>query len=226
MFIVTIVSLGLAFMASRAEAGFIADSVTEFSGVQGQDNWFYGYYAGTFAPSSFQQMATFRGGIWYVDPDPPSPFFWTQLNAFGGHPNGVITTTGRDPVEHWAVRRYISEVDGPVYLSGNIADLDGGGGNGIVGRIFVNGAEVYSAAINNGNSGGVDYLVSVDVAVGTVIDFAIDPRASDDRFDNSRFTATVTAVPEPTSFALAASGLIGLTVLGRPRRRGPGRHGG
>ena len=41
-----------------ARAGpIVANSVTEFSGVQGQDNWLYGYYPGGFTPTNFYDGA-------------------------------------------------------------------------------------------------------------------------------------------------------------------------
>jgi hypothetical protein len=50
------------------------------------------------------------------------------------------------------------------------------------------------------------------VTVGTAIDFAIDPRASNDLFDSTRFTAVVSStVPEPSPAVLG--GLMALISL-------------
>jgi hypothetical protein len=190
-----------------ARADIIADSVADFSDVQGQNNWFYGYYAGPFSPVDFQQMTVFQSDTWYVDPGR----FYTQLWGDGGHPSGT-TDGGLTPVEQWAVRRYISEVSGQITLSGNIADENGGGGNGIIGHIFVGSNEIYSATIQNGDGTGVNYSLAVNVTVGTAIDFAIDPRASNDLFDSTRFTAVVSStVPEPSPAVLG--GLMALISL-------------
>ena len=43
-------------ITTASDAAIIADSVQEFSGVQGQDNWAYGYYSDVFNPSGFKEM--------------------------------------------------------------------------------------------------------------------------------------------------------------------------
>lgn len=212
-------------ITNASDAAIIADSVQEFSGIQGQDNWTYGYYSDTFNPSGFQEMGIFNPvsapDVWVVDFDEPSPIYWTLLNSIGGHPNGTSTPAQRDRVEHWAVRRWTSEVNGLITMSGNIADLDPGGGagsNGVAGRIFVGDAEIFSVTINNGDSVGFDYTAIVNVTIGTTIDFVIDPLFSNDSFDSTRFTAQVEVVPVPAAVWLFASGLLGL--VGISRRKG------
>lgn len=210
--------------ALPAQATTLADSVADFSATQGQGGWFYGYYSGTFSPAGFALMPSYTAAdqTWSVDRLPPDPLYYTVLNPLGGHPNGVITSGGREPLEQWAVRRWVSGYTGTVQLSGNIADLNGGGGNGVIGRIFLNGAQVFSAEIANANFNGVDYALLVNVVPGTAIDFAIDPKDANDLFDLTRFQATISvAVPEPATWALWL-GAIGLgwlrTVASRPPR--------
>jgi hypothetical protein len=104
----------------------IADSVNEFSGTQGQNNWFYGFYDGPFTSSDFQLMTEFRtdtptafgSEVWWVD----EGTYWTSLGALGGHPSGQsFSCLGRVPAGHWAVRRWVSEVAGEVTISGTLA---------------------------------------------------------------------------------------------------------
>src|SRR3954463_3355552 len=118
----------------------IADSVAEFSGTQGVSNWFYGYWnkgtdsdgiyadgdfvpfpnaAGPFGPGNF-----WDGAAWsWFNGNPP----FTQLTALGGSPSANNGTPGVP--DHAAVRRYVSEVNGPVTISGTLAHTNTSGGN-------------------------------------------------------------------------------------------------
>ena len=98
-----------------------ADSVAEFSNVQGQNNWFYGYWRkdtdanGVYADSEF---VPFPAGYWngtawdWPAGDPP----YTELGAEGGRPSATNGAAGIPT--HWPIRRYVSEVDGPLTLRG------------------------------------------------------------------------------------------------------------
>lgn len=208
----TTFSLCIAAISTATHASQIADSVADFSGIQGQGGWYYGYYNDPFNQSGFLPMATFSPlslpDTWVVDFDAPAPQYWTLLNALGGHPNGRITTGGRNPVEQWAVRRWVSNTSGMINISGNIADLNPFGGNGIVGHIFLNGTEFYNTPIANGDSIGATYSIAANVVIGSAIDFAIDPKSSDDASDLTRFTVTISAVPEPSTALLLLFGVF------------------
>src|SRR5262245_43771241 len=88
----------------------IADSVSDFSGTQGQGNWFYGYWSrktdgnGTYAADEFVPFPNnyWTGTAWdWSNGDPP----YTQLNSQGGQPSGDEGS----PIQpvHWAIRRYV-----------------------------------------------------------------------------------------------------------------------
>ena len=51
-----------------AKPDIIADSVAEFSGVQGQNNWYYGFYDGDgtnpFSSNDFELLAQYGGGTY------------------------------------------------------------------------------------------------------------------------------------------------------------------
>lgn len=186
----------------------IADSVAEFSGTQGQDNWHYGYYATPNDPSSFIEMTLFdatgsvaHGAHWEESVSQPP---WALLWANGGHPGGFP-----EGDEHWAVRRYVSEVAGNVTISGSLADLESGGVDGVVGRIFVNNSEVHSQAVAP-NATGLTYSFLTNLTVGDFVDFAIDPVAHI-QTDTTQFTGVV-SVPEPSAFVFM--GLVGLAAFG------------
>ena len=134
--------------------------------------------------------------------------FYTSLNSNGGHPNGTITSGGRQAVEHWAVRRWISDVIGQVIVTGNIAKADTvGSGTGISGHIFLDNTEVFTQHIATADGIGVNYSLLLNVTVGTTIDFAIDPFQSNDLNDSTRFTAAgnlqnAASAPLPSSVLL------------------------
>lgn len=100
----------------------IANSVSDFSGVQGQANWFYGYWSRIADDDGFYQDANFipfAANVWNG-----TRWKWrtseaeSEINAQGGLPTGVNLTFGRP--EHWVIRRYISEFDGPLRITGSI----------------------------------------------------------------------------------------------------------
>ena len=163
--------------------GCTADSVADFSPVQGAGNWWYGWYGGPFTPSDFQRM-TFNGTFWEVD----FTRFYTLLNASGGHPNGTLSS--RLPDVHWAVRRWVSPLSGTVTISGVLAKTDRGDGNGVSGRIFHDGTEIFTRHIADNDSAGISWSLDAAVLPGSIIDFAIDPETNT-RFDSTTFTANI-----------------------------------
>jgi hypothetical protein len=211
-------------MKDAAIAGpLVADSLAEFSGTQGLNGWSYGYYDGDaaapYAPDDFELLPLFDGTKWLIEDVPTG--YWTRVSATGGHPHGDITTFG-SPANHWAVRRWTSSRRGLYTLSGVLADdspapnvppiLDPARYNGVIGHIFVDGTEVHTLPINEGDN--VKYSLSLPLDAGSVVDFAIDakPYAPDpdrtaDYTDTTTFTAQI-FVPEPSTIYMA-----GITFL-------------
>lgn len=164
-----------------AAMALLADSVADFSGTQGLKNWHYGYWDkggdadGVYAPSEFVPMP-WNGSGWAVGGNPP----WTQLWNNGGHPN-------KEPQWHYAIRRWVSPVQGLVRLVGYVAD-GGECGDGVDLRIFVDGIEVYTTtAFGNTREFGVN----VTVAVGTRVDFAVGPNTANDWCDGFNFAVRI-----------------------------------
>jgi hypothetical protein len=206
----------------------LANSQTDFSGVQGQNRWRYGYWDrrrdeevtangdGIYHPSEFVQFdaAQFNGAAWDTAPG-VAP--WTEVGAGGGHPAGQGQG---NPEVQWAMRRWTSNVDGLVRIEGLLNNP--GAGDGVVGRIFVDGYEVWSELSDGAN---VPYSIIVPVSYGSKIDFAIDSGFLDlDGSDGTTFTALITSpntpIPEPSSLCLLAVGAIGVHVgVRRARRR-------
>ncbi len=174
----------------------MADSVTGFSETQGANNWSYGYWDRsadsdtTYDPNAdFQHLQHFgndrvnglstrtefsTGPLWYQE----DGRVYTSLWARGGHPNAELELGSYAKVEHWAVRRWTSTVDGLVTIRGHAGKVMPWGrkwNGGCIARISVDGTTVYSAPMNDE---GADYSIDVPVAVGSSVDFLIGPGPS------------------------------------------------
>lgn len=197
---------------SNAASLTLANSVSEFSGTQGQDNWYYGYYNGSFTSDDFQQMTQYDNDAWWVK----KGAYWSNLWNNGGHPNGNPSIGDRIPVNQWSVRRWISEVDGEIQIMGNLSKSNtvGVGIDGIIGSIFVNGLPIWSSYIAPHDGYGVNYNLSTTITKGSFVDWAIAPYGNDGS-DGTNFTATINRnsdaepVPEPFS----GLGLLTSSVL-------------
>lgn len=208
-------------------SGLVADSVADFSGVQGQGGWFYGYYNltsdanGTYQANDFVPFPSdagpnsasnfWTGAIWdWFAGNPP----WTELNPQGGHPNG-----NNNGNVHWAVRRWQSDVQGTIRLSVRHAKSNTGGGNGTTARVFRNGTPVWTNTVAGTDGTGVATSLEIPgVQMGDFIDFAIDSLGTDGtRADGSDGT-TLTALIEYLAPELAWNSVATVTrsnALGR-----------
>lgn len=217
----------LTFTASTGQAQLIADSVTGFSSIQGQNGWSYGYYDKTgdggatavYAVTDFQLMTQFQGNTWWVNNvDSTTNGYFTRLFASGGHGNGLDNYFGRLRAtrEHFAVRRYTSSTFSPVRLDISISKIDTSGGNGTSFLVYLNGTPIFAPSGAPFTSATPSsFVVNTTLSPGDKLDLFLDPWAAQDANDNSNLTMKITAVPEPAS--IAAVGL-GIVALGRRRR--------
>lgn len=208
--ILAVVCCFLLIGQSEAAPVLIADSVTDFAGVQGQNNWYYGYVQPA-TSSAFIQMPNYDGS-WYIQSGAGG--YWTILYPTGAHPNGISTSGSRQTIDHWAVRRWASETIGQITISGHLAK-SGSGGNGIVGRILVDGVTLYSQYIGATDTTGVNYSIVATVSLTSKIDFVLDPYQSNDGADSTTFTAQIYGemIPEPSTCVLL--GLMMVTIFFR-----------
>jgi MYXO-CTERM domain-containing protein len=198
--------------ALPASAQVLADSWAEFSGTQGEDGWHYGYYSGDMTPNSFQEMQSFESNRWYVQPGS----YWTALGAMLSHPNGVVTSPPAQPVNHWAARRWVSDFAGEINIDTVLRKMAiAENSNGVVGRIFVDGNEIWSQFIAGNDGVGVSTSLTTSVGLGSTVDFVVDAVDGIDAGDATRLTGVITAVPTPGSLALV--GIAGLLALRRRR---------
>lgn len=202
---------------SKVFSALIFDSETEFSSVQGYNGWFYGYYDGdhanSFTPDDFEQLTQFTGTHWANSLGIGG--YWTILNAVEGHPNGEITSGGRLKEEQHIVRRWISDYDGEILLSGdlfmkNLTNLDS---NGVELNIFNNRVQIYSVAINGRDGVGAEITLPTFITVGDILDFSISPRDSNDWGDTFFFNINATqlvSATSPSSIALLSLAFFAL----------------
>ncbi len=179
----------------------VADSRAEFSGVQGQDNWFFGYYDlradaedgdGVYSVDEF--IPFLNDGSDVVSDDPEFGGWmdsenhwngsrwdlldnsfadtghgpWTELNPGNGHP---AANAQGDSEVHWTIQRWVSEESGEFLVRGMVNNVNAAG-DGTVGRILIDGEEVWSA-LTNGSVADFDVMVSL--LEGSIVDFVIDP---------------------------------------------------
>jgi hypothetical protein len=222
----------------EAKATVVADSVNNFSGTQGANNWYYGYYDGALTPATFKLFPNFDpnfssnenallwgdngvlGGIetaafggpggWYLQ---WAGGYWTSLWTDGGHPNQPTPGWDKQGVEQWTVRRWVSDVAGDVTISGLMASLNGG--NMMV-SVLVDGNKVFSQQIPSNETG---YSFSTDVSLASDVDFVIAPNNGSVVNGATEFTGVVNTVPEPSSIILLGIGAISLAAYAWRRKK-------
>lgn len=216
-----------------AHAVLIADSIADFSGVQGQDGWSYGIFnqgnnpALGYTTGGFELLDDFIGTAWRASDSlvGAQNNDFLNLSAAGGHPTG-LGPGGQDAII-WAVRRFTASEAGNLLLDFELRKSNTGNpnGGGITGRIFVDGNEQYTELVANDDGAPGRNQLLVNVGIGSVIDFVIDPTGvspgSDGDFsaraDGSVFSARIfNDVPEPATLAVFG---LGLLAAGRARRR-------
>ncbi len=224
------------WMAGPAWSAPVANSALEFSGVQGQDAWTYGFFnltakGSAYTPADFVRFDTFNNvaNLWQASAGQVGSQNneFLSINQVGGHPTG-ITPDLQDSII-WAIRRYTSEVSGPILIDFDLHKQNINFSGGVTGHILIDGVEVFNARIFGTDGIGQQGSILRTVSVGSVIDFAIDPVgfatirdiAESTRSDGSVFSSVIStaAVPEPGSAAVVGLGLVLLASTRRTQQR-------
>jgi hypothetical protein len=188
----------------------LAGSTADFSGTQGANNWYYGYFPSGDV-NSFTLLPTYNAQLnpWqHTTFGPP----WTLLGAgSSSHPNGT-----NDGTEEWATRRWISTASGAAKIAGHLAKNDTNPkGSGVFGRIYLNHNLIYEHFLAGTDGTGVDYSVTAALSAGDILDFAVAPHGVDS-YDSTNFSSVIWTVPSGgngpsiTSVSNSASGHAGV----------------
>ncbi len=187
----------------------LADSLSDWSatGTQGEKNWFNGYYNLTLDDDGVYQKTDFipftksdgpvepdgnnwSGTQWDLTTEASGP--WTELGPGNTHPNGTNSLPGE---EHWTIRRWVANAiteTTPLELNWRMAKANTGCGDGVTGKLFINGQEVDSMSIAGNDGNGVDRKFYINAQPGDAIDLALTPRAgNNDGCDGSANRLTV-----------------------------------
>ncbi|MDG2381185.1 MAG: PEP-CTERM sorting domain-containing protein [Pirellulaceae bacterium] len=203
----------------------VADSIADFSGEQGQDGWFYGLYDqrldveegdGEYSVDEFEAFLNdgsefiwddpetwresenqWNGNIWdVVDQGVIATGPWTQIGAANGHP---AANAQEDPEVHWAIRRWVSDVEGEYSILGMLNNTSANG-DGTVGRILLDGEEIW-AEVTDGDI--VDVDLTVALSEGSILDFVIDSDGAGNFDSDDPFTiADVNDGSDGTTFSV------------------------
>jgi hypothetical protein len=195
----------------------LADGAKDFSGTQGQANWYYGYFAsgatpGPYSTSGFTQMATYTCDDWNYQWCGPAA--WLNIMSQQMEPSAA------NGLQLWAVRRWVSTVAGPVRIKGRF-DSTSNQGDGVHAQIFVDGVPVFSQQLSAGTVLGAAFDLQLTVRNGSLVDFAVDPGPStNNNYDATAFNARITqAVPPstaPTSSSTVSSSSSGTPATATP----------
>jgi len=175
------------------------------------NGWSYGYWDRSLdVDGSYDQSTDFRhlrhfgsdpvnrlsghtefttGKLWYLE----DGRYYTSIWAEGGHPHGNMDLGSYVKSEQWAVRRWVSSVNGHIAISGHAGKAMPWGENwsGTVKFLIVAGGKrIYETEVGDG---GKQYTVGATVQAGTPVDFLIGPGTA---IGVAKFTATLTASSE------------------------------
>jgi hypothetical protein len=149
---------------------------TDFSGSQGQANWYYLSSSG--APMSFSAAEN----IWRGEHQ------YHLLYANGGHP-GPSTD---------AVRQWKAPLAGSIRITGTASDGNATCGNGVIVSIRRGTQVLWQQTIENGNATGFSYNLALSISWGEQLNFVVNNRDGDWVCDGTNFDPTIQYVLPPT----------------------------
>ena len=174
----------------------VADSVKDYSMRQGELGWYYGHYDGdaaghgdgrdaaAYTDDDFELLETVTDAWSRRWGDAEYP--WLAIGPTNAHPSH---SAGR---RVWAVRRWVSTIDGPVRITGRVSNASGQG-DGVTAHVLVDGQRLLSTNLGGGlPTQQIEYDLETEVRLCTLVDFVLTPgRGHDINFDSSTFEARI-----------------------------------
>ncbi len=184
----------------------VADTVRDFSNVQGTTNGTWSYLNGyvidnAYNPNDAITMGPMAFAATQYGFEYNSFYSFAKIDANGGHPSGRFGYEVVYPV--WTIRRWLSNVTATARFSGTIVRAAPyGDGTGV--RIYVDGSLVYSTLIGGAGAGQtIGFNFVAPLQVGSKVDFAFTPGPGTNvDFDYTDFRAEI-SIPRsaPTTFS-------------------------
>ena len=216
---VALCAIALVAFCQPIHAQIVADSSADFPAAdnvtsdskQGIGGWTYGYH-------DLTANGAYNGANFIAFPDnagpntSPTDFWngsgwdwhagnppWTFIGQEAGHPN----TGGND---HWAIRRWTSDVTGAANIDYHLRATNLGGPDGTDVRVFVNGVQQGATLeIGAGDGTGKTFTTHLsNLNIGDTVDFALGFVATDGS-DGSAYTGVVNRVSSTRTLLVADS---------------------
>lgn len=159
----------------------VADSVRDYSLVQGRNAWYYGLwrrsddadklYRGTSAEFTLMQLYENSWRTPDYAPMPSPQFSWAMINAEYEHPALAH--------ELMPVRRWVSPGQGPAEIEVTFAKSDASGGDGVGCRLYVDGILQSEGEIEGTDGVGKTLTSRVHLNLRSSVDVLLDFRQTD-----------------------------------------------
>jgi hypothetical protein len=219
-------ALGLLLALPAAAAAQTYDVSTGFSGTSNPSGpWQYGFTNGLGGAFTLFTTSTTSGPLQYWG---GTPGVYKNTSASAYSPGTPIYPAGQvglhpGPNGEYAVIRFVAPIAGSYTLSGNFEGLDTRGTTTDA-HIRVANVDVFATLVN-GYAVQSPFLLALSLGANDIVDFAVGANG-DYFFDTTALDATFTvnatgpisSVPEPGTWALMGTGLLGVAGIARRRR--------
>jgi hypothetical protein len=232
-----VAAAGFGFLSVSAQAS-LYNAVTDFSSTNNPTGtWSYGYgvTGSTFTAYTLESSSGIypNANVWYTTtPGYPLPIvgYSATGTTFGGTvvvPNNVLWMhPGAAPPSVDSIVQWTAPTSGSYHVSGLFEQLDiTGSGDGVKAIVNNNGTIEYSQTVGpTPPYPGPQYTFSYTTSLlaGQIISFGVnDGGHGNFYYDSTGFNATISSVPEPSTWAMMILGFAGVGFMGYRRKSKP-----